>query len=189
MAMRPHATKLFAFAAIAALVIGCSSSASPAPTGTSSSAGPSSAAGSGGGTCNEPCILFHVTIAFSGLDNVSGSFVDTTNGEGESSCSEWVTGDSVGFAQGPGTQTAVLDGKSLSFLFRVGKPQFHGPGTYSDTMGGGLTIGSDTFFGNTESETLNADGSGKASFTDMEGGSVSGPNGKESGSVSWTCST
>jgi hypothetical protein len=37
-------------------------------------------------------------------------------------------------------------------------------------------------------ETLNADGSGHMSFSNLQGGPVAGPQGTESGTVTWTCS-
>jgi hypothetical protein len=146
----------------------------------------------GSGQCNEPCILFHVQIDFTGLDNVQGSFVDNTSGSGDSSCSDWAKGDSVGWVLGPGTPTGsntVIGSKSLSFGVSVTKDKFHGPGTYSTILlGGGVTVGADTFFGQGSSETLNADGSGKVTFSNLEGGSTTGPQGSESGTVTWTCS-
>jgi len=160
-----------------------SDSTSSAPAGTST--------GAGAKACDEPCVLFNVQVSFAGLDNITGSFVDNTSGTGFSSCSEWVTGDSVGFAQGPGTPTHTdtkIDGKSLSFGFEVGHDQFHGPGMYSNTLLEGVTIGSDTFLGNSDTETLNADGSGHVTFSNLSGGSVTGPQGAESGTVTWTCS-
>jgi hypothetical protein len=172
-------------AVIAAMLAACTSTTTPAPA---SSTGPASASSAGSASCNEPCILFNVTVAFTGLDSVNGSFVDTTSGTGLSSCNEWVTGDSVGFAQGPGADT-VLDGKSVTFLFEVGKDTLHGAGTYANTLLGGVTIGSDSFLGSADTETINADGSGNASFANLPGGSTSGPQGTESGTVTWTCST
>ncbi|HEV2218096.1 MAG TPA: hypothetical protein VGV88_11045 [Candidatus Dormibacteraeota bacterium] len=166
-----------------AMLAGCTSSN---PTANTSSGGASNA-----GKCNEPCVLFHVQINLTGLDNVQGSFVDIDSGTGYSSCAEFAKGDSVGFVQGPGSNTiptTVIAGKTLNFLFRVNKDRFHGPGTYSNTLLAGITIGADTFVGGTSSETLNADGSGQASLANYSGGRSTGPQGNESGTVSWTCS-
>jgi hypothetical protein len=146
----------------------------------------------GSGQCAEPCVLFHVQVSFSGLDAIQGSFVDNTSGTGLSSCTDWAKGDSVGWILGPGTPTGgntVIGGKSLNFGISITKDKFHGPGTYSSIfLGGGVTIGADTFFGTNSSETLNANGSGQASFSNLIGGSTTGPQGPESGTVTWTCS-
>ena len=154
------------------------------------SAGNTTSGGTGSGQCNEPCVLFHLQISFTGLDNVQGSFVDDSSGEGYGSCADWAKGDSVGWVPGPGTVTShpvVIDGKSLSFGVSVGKDKFHGPGTYTEVLLGGVSIGADNFLGNTSTETLNADGSGQATFSNLPGGSVTGPQGTESGTVTWTC--
>lgn len=131
-------------------------------------------------------------ISFTGLDNVQGSFVDNSSGEGHSSCSQFATGDGVGFETGPGTPAGgvtVVGGKSAGFGIGVTKGKFHGPGTYSTVLlGEGVTIGPDTFFGQSSTEALSADGSGRLTFSNLEGGSTTGPNGTESGTVTWTCS-
>ena len=167
-----------------AMLSGCSSSHAAANT--------SSGGSSNNGKCSEPCVIFNVQIDFTGLDNVQGSFVDTGSGSGYSSCADFAKGDSVGFSQGPGTSTGaptVIGGKSLTFLFSVTKDKFHGPGTYSGVLAGSAVgVGEDTFFGSSSSETLNADGSGQGSFSNLEGGSVTGAQGNESGTVSWKCS-
>jgi hypothetical protein len=172
---------------IASLISACASSSATSSQTTSSGS-------TGGKTCNEPCILFTVNFTFTGLDNINGSFVDNESGTGLSSCSEFAKGDSVGFAQGPGTPHNLhIDGKFINFLFDIGHDKFHGPGTYSGTLAaGGVTIGNDTFLslsGNaSSSETLNADGSGHGSFNNLSGGSSTGTQGMESGTLTWTCS-
>jgi hypothetical protein len=173
---------------VAAALVACT--ATSANSGQSGASG--SAADSSSGKCNEPCVLFHIQVDFTGLDGVQGSFVDNSSGTGLSSCGQFATGESVGFETGPGTPTGsktVISGKSLSFLFSVTKDKFHGPGTYTGVLaGGGVTIGSDTFFGSASTETLSADGSGQVSFSNLQGGSVTGAQGAESGTVDWTCS-
>jgi hypothetical protein len=177
------AARLLSVAAAAAALVGCASSQPAAST---------SALSSGSSHCNEPCVLFHMQVDFTGLDSVQGSFVDNTSGTGYSSCADFAKGDSVGFVTGPATPTqgtTVLSGKSLVFGFSVTKDKFHGPGTYSAVLlGGGLTVGPDTFFGSDSTEMLNADGSGHVSFSSLQGGSVTGAQGTESGTVTWTCS-
>jgi len=142
--------------------------------------------------CNEPCVLFQMQVDFTGLDPIQGSFVDNTSGSGWNSCSEFASGGGLGHVVGPGAsaaQSILIDGKSLSFLLTLTKDKFHGPGTYSGVLAaGGLGIGQDTFFGTNSTETLNANGSGQASFANMQGGSVTGAQGTESGTVEWTCS-
>ena len=177
--------------ALTALIVAFAVGAcSPAP-GNGTKAGNNSG-NSNPNACNEPCVLFHVQVDFSGLDNVSGSFVDNSGGAGYSSCADWAKGDGVGFAQGPGTPAGAdtkLGGKSLTFLLSVTKDKFHGPGTYSDVLAGSAVgVGTDAFFGHDSTETLKQDGSGSASFSSFPGGSVTGPQGTESGNVTWTCS-
>jgi hypothetical protein len=177
-------SRLLATCAAAVMLAACAGHTSSGQSNTSNT--------QGSGQCNEPCVLFHVQINFSGLDGIQGSFVDNSSGSGDSSCAQWASGSGVGWVLGPGTPTGtntVIDGKSLSFGISVTKDKFHGPGTYSTILlGGGVTIGADTFFGTDSSETLNADGSGKATFSDLVGGSTTGTQGSESGTVTWTCS-
>ncbi|MFI5285403.1 MAG: hypothetical protein ACHQ4F_03685 [Candidatus Dormibacteria bacterium] len=144
-----------------------------------------------GGTSGGGAITFAVHVSFTGADSVQGSFTDNSSGTGYSSCADFAKGDSVGFVQGPGTPSAsntVIDGKSVSFLLHVAKDAFHGPGTYSGNVivGGGPTIGSDSFFSTASSSyTINGDGSGQASFTNATGTATQ----SESGTVTWTCSS
>jgi len=177
--------------ALSALIGGCASTSTasiqPSQPATANSAG--TPGGSGGQSCNEPCVLFNLTVNFTGLDTIQGSFVDNSTGTGYNSCAEFASGDSVGFVPGPGTpsQGPQIDGKILTFLFVVGHDKFHGAGTYTNTLVGGVTIGSDTFLGTGSTETLNADGSGQATFSNLPGGS-NPSQGMESGTVIWTCS-
>lgn len=171
----------FAPAVVAvAMLAGCTSSN---PNSNSSSGSSSNS-----GNCNGTCVLFHEQFNFTGQDNIQGSFVDTSSGTGFSSCAEWAKGDSVGFVQGPGTNNpTVIGGKDITYLFIVSKDKFRGPGTYSGTLAAGVSIGPDTFLTSGQgdsSETLNADGSGHGSFTNLYGVS----QGSESGTVTWTCS-
>ena len=194
---RHHRTGwVIATAALMGLLAGCSAAAAPGgsnPSTPSSAGAVSRGPGSSGGhaalSCARPCVEFAVQISFTGADPLQGSFIDNTSGTGYSSCAEFASGDSVGFVQGPGTPTQTdtqINGKSLSFALDVGHDRFHGPGTYAGSMliGGGVTIGSDTFFGTDSTETINADGSGQASFTNLTGA----PSQPESGTITWSCS-
>ncbi|HEX7264030.1 MAG TPA: hypothetical protein VF383_07610 [Candidatus Dormibacteraeota bacterium] len=180
--------RLLTMLTAAAVLAGCSAASSP----SGQPAANASAGSAGSGQCNEPCVIFNLQVNFSGLDSLQGSFVDNDSGTGYSSCADFAKGDSVGFVQGPGTPTqttTTIAGKSLSFLFTILHDKFHGPGTYVGVLAGGaVNIGTDTFLGTDSTETLNADGSGNASFSNLSGGSASGAQGTESGTVTWTCS-
>jgi hypothetical protein len=90
----------------------------------------------------------------------------------------------------PPMQPALVQGKSIAFIFTVASASFHGPGTYPTATLGGLTVGSDEFTtanNATSSVTVSSDGSGMASFANYVEFSGSG-QGTESGAVTWTCS-
>ena len=177
-------SRRLAICAAAVMLAACAAQPSSGQSNTSNT--------QGSGRCNEPCVLFQVEVSFTGLDSVQGSFVDNSSGSGDSSCAQWASGSGVGWVLGPGTpagSNTVIKGKGLNFGISVTKDKFHGPGTYSTILlGGGLTVGPDTFFGTDSSETLNADGSGKVIFSNLVGGSTTGAQGSESGTVTWTCS-
>jgi hypothetical protein len=138
-------------------------------------------------------IIFNVQVAFTGDDNIQGSFVDNDTGTGYASCAEYATfnptGVGVWLSPGPpaGADTQI-GGKSLTFAFMVSIDTFHGPATYADSLGS-LVIGADTFMRGTtgtSTVTLNGDGSGDGSFSDFS--DIGAASGTESGTVSWTCS-
>lgn len=171
---------------------GCS--VSPASNGNSgggnaSNTGSSSSNSGGGGA-----VTFNVTVNFTGVDPVQGSFTDSETGSGVSSCLQYATlVSSIRPFHSPAPpmqQQAQIQGKTLAFQFTVSSTSFHGAGTYPATIAGGVSVGSDEFTtqGNsTSSVTVNGDGSGMASFANYVEFSGSG-QGTESGTVTWTCS-
>lgn len=172
-------------AALGLALAACAGSPSPSTNATAPPGGGGTSAPGGGGGHG---ITFTVQVAFTGLDAVQGSFVDPETGTGIASCAVYASTAEpvIGWVSpSPPTQPAVqVAGKTLSFLWQVGSP-FHGPATYSGTgvVGPALVVGSDTFFGSGSSVTVNADGSGNGSFTNLSNGS----GGQESGTVTWTC--
>jgi hypothetical protein len=152
-------------------------SATPTPTPT-----PSSGSGSGGGqTAN---LTFQVN--FSGQDTAQGSF---TSAEWASfTCSDLAKSSLVwNLGVGPlnGTATTV-SGKLINFLISAPNKMFQGPGTYMDVLPAGVTVEGDDFSGTDSTMTVNSDGSGNASFTNLPGsGSATGQT--ESGTMAWTC--
>ena len=173
----------------AALVIalaGCGSGPSASPAASQ----PDQATGDVGGSGQ---VIFNVQVDFTGDDNVQGSFVDNDTGTGYASCTEYATFNPTGvgswLSPGPpaGADTQI-GGKSLTFAFMVSTADFHGPATYADSLGS-LVIGDDTFVRGTtgtSTVTLNADGSGQGSFSELS--DIGAQSGTESGTISWTCS-
>ena len=165
---------------------GCS--VSPATSSNTVSDNAPGSNGGGGGAAT-----FNVTVNFTGVDPLQGSFTDSQTGSGFSSCSQY--GTLIGptrpfYSPTPPMQQAVVQGKSLDFLFTVASTSFHGPGTYPAAGLTGLSVGSDEFTtqnNSTSSVTVNGDGSGSASFANYVSFSGSG-TGTESGAVTWTCS-
>ena len=174
-------------AALGVALAGCS--VSPAPNGNNGSGNATNTGSSNGGGA----VTFAVTVNFTGIDPLQGSFKDSETGSGFSSCSQFAT--LVGptrpfYSPAPPTGQAVVEGKSLGFLFTVASSSFHGPGTYSATIAGGVSVGNDDFTTQnnaTSSVTVDGNGSGMASFANYVEFSGSG-QGTESGTVTWTCS-
>ena len=166
----------------------CSASTTTPPTPTSSVAnnggtGTGTATpGSGGGQSAN--LTFQVN--FTGADTVQGSF---TSSEWQIySCSDFAK-SAFAWNLGTGPQEGApitVGGKLMNFLLSVPTSTFHGPGTYSNVMPAGVMTEGDNFSDNGSTMTINSDGSGNASFTNLPGsGSVSGQT--ESGTVTWTC--
>ena len=137
-------------------------------------------------------VKFAVTVDFTGLDPVKGSFTDIQTGisGGETSCSHFAKGDPGLAWQGPGpndTSSEKVGGTPVGFLIVIANGVYHGPGTYTGKIVQFISAGSDTFATSSNGTvTVKADGSGSASFSGA-------PNrvgaGSESGTISWTCST
>ncbi|MBV9101851.1 MAG: hypothetical protein JO198_12520 [Candidatus Dormibacteraeota bacterium] len=178
-------------AALAAALAGCSvggnSTATQSSGGSSSSNG--SNGGNGGGGGSNP--TFTVQVNFTGQDSLQGSFQDSQTGSGFSSCSDYATLVNANRPfEVPSGQNTMVNGKSVTYLLTVAATSFHGPGTYTARMAGGVSIGSDSFLpqnNSTINATVKSDGSGSASFDSLYQLSGSG-NGNESGTITWTCS-
>lgn len=170
----------------AAVLAGCGAagaSTTPPPTvGT----GNSGTNGSGGNAPGK--VIFTVQVNFTGADPVSGSFTDPDTGSGYSSCSQYATQTSTlapWIAPGAQAQSsAQVQGKSITMLMTIQAGVYHGPGTYANPIKG-LTIGSDDFYIGNSSVTVNADGSGTATFMNLTSPLA---NGAKSGTYAWTCS-
>lgn len=148
--------------------------------GSTDPAGSSPASG-GGQSANVA-----VTIDFTGADSVQGSF--TADAFSSYTCAQmgnfwfvWFTG--LGPNEG---QPTTVSGKLINFLLSIPHSRFHGSGTYSDVMPAGVMVDGDNFEGSNSTITINSDGTGNASFTNLAGAdNVAGMS--ESGTVSWTC--
>jgi len=156
----------------------------PTPTINGSSKGGGSTPGSAGGQSAN--LTFQIN--FTGQDTVQGSF--SSSSWASYSCTDFAKSSFVwNFGIGPqeGAPTTVA-GKLVNFLLSVPTSQFHGPGTYTDATGtAGVSVEGDDFFGTDSTMTINTDGTGNASFTNLSGsGAASGET--ESGTISWTCS-
>jgi hypothetical protein len=170
----------------AAVLAGCGAGrASPTlpPTVGTGSSGGNGSRGSAPGK-----VIFTIQVNFTGADPVSGSFTDPETGSGFSSCSQYgnQTSTLAGWT-GPGAQaqqSAQVQGKSITMLMTIQGGVYHGPGRYANPIKG-VTIGSDDFYIGNSSVTVNADGSGTATFMNLTSPLA---NGSESGTYGWTCS-
>jgi hypothetical protein len=168
--------------ALAACSASTTTGATPTPGRTSNGGSGTPGSGSSGG--QDANLNFQVN--FSGTDTVQGSF--STTDWGSFSCPDFAKSSFVwnlGIGPQEGMPTTV-GGKLINFLISAPNKMFHGPGTYTDVLPAGVTVESDDFSGTGSTMTVNSDGSGNASFTNLPGsGSVSGQ--MESGTVTWTC--
>lgn len=170
-------TGLLPRAGLIALVVGLGTAL--AACGSSSATTTPTPASSGGhnGT-------FNVMVNFTGAQAVQGSFTTPTVG---ATCAQYATKAlewTIGLGP-PVGNPIVVGGVSINFLLSIPQSTFHGAGTYTGNVIGGVTVGLDTFAGTDSTMTINADGSGNASFTNLIGTTSSA---KENGTVSWTCS-
>ncbi|MHB8538097.1 MAG: hypothetical protein ACYDCS_08770 [Candidatus Dormibacteria bacterium] len=169
--------------ALALALAGCSVTPATTPTPTAASGGtatntPTSNGSAGQGT------QFTVQVNFMGADTVQGSF--TTGTVDGLACAQYSSDAfpwSVGLGPPHGSPIQV-GGTTVNFLLTVPQSTFHGAGTYTGNVVQGLSVGADGFTGIDSTMTLNGDGSGNASFTNLTGG-ASGTT--ESGTVTWTC--
>ena len=187
--MKTQFAGTIAAVALGAALAGCS--VSPASNGNNGGGNGGNTGGSNG--TGGGAVTFNVTVNFTGVDPLQGSFTDSDTGSGFTSCSQYAT--LVGptrpfYSPTPPMQPALVQGKSIAFILTVASATFHGPGTYPTAALGGLTVGSDEFTtanNATSSVTVSSDGSGMASFANYVEFSGSG-QGTESGAVTWTCS-
>src|SRR5579863_2396607 len=115
--------------ALGVALAGCSVSPASSTTNARTNAGSNGGTSGGEGTA----VTFDVTVNFSGVDPLQGRFTDSQTGSGFSSCSQYAT--LVGptrpfYSPSPPMQQALIQGKSVSFLFTVASASYHGPGTY-----------------------------------------------------------
>jgi hypothetical protein len=140
--------------------------------------------GSGGGGGQTANLTFQVN--FTGTDTVQGSF--NTTDWATFSCSDFAKSSfvwNIGIGPQEGMPTTV-SGKLINFLLSAPNKMYHGTGTYMDVLPAGVTVEGDDFSGTDSTMTVNSDGSGNASFTNLPGsGSATGQT--ESGTVTWTC--
>jgi hypothetical protein len=126
---------------------------------------------------------FHIMVNFTGAQSVAGSLTSPTVG---ATCAQYATSAlawTIGLGPPVGNPVPV-DGVNINFLISVPQSTFHGAGTYQGNVVSGVTVGLDTFAGIQSTLTINSDGSGNASFTDLIGTTSSAT---ESGTITWTC--
>jgi hypothetical protein len=175
----PHRIVSSAFVATLVLALtACSASTTTTPTvGGSASSSP----GGNGGRAT----VFAAQLNWTGSDPVQGPLTVQTFASSET-CSQSASDAfdwNLGFGPDEGAP-ATVGGILINVLINVPQAQFHGPGTYSNVVRD-LSVASDDFSGMDSTLTINANGSGNASFTNLAsfaGGLT------ESGTVTWTCS-
>lgn len=195
-----------AAAALLLPLAGCGGSSAADP---GSSTGDAAAAGSGGGSLETGCTKqIGPTVCFSydltgamTAKGASSGLPATGNGSDYETCADWVKGEpdgddgepSLSMPQGAG----FTEGDKFGGLTGNIIEHYHGPGTYQkkDLSGQGspsgvLTYGTSANFvlvgDSTGTATVNPDGSGTFTFTNMGTGQSGHPE-TLSGSVAWTC--
>lgn len=203
-----RAVPWLAAAALLVPLAGCGGSSSG--SGSGSSTGDAAAAkAAGGGNLEAGCQKqLGPTVCFSydltgGLTakGTSSGLVATGNGTDYETCADWVKGEpdgddgqpSLSMPQGAGFEQGDKFGGLTGNIIE----HYQGPGTYQkkDLSGQGspsgvITPGSSASFvlvgASTGTATVNADGSGKFTFTNMGTGQYGHPE-TLSGTVAWTC--
>jgi hypothetical protein len=168
--------RILAVALLAVAIAACTSSATPSPSANGNNGG-----GNGGGGTT-----FVAQIDFTGFVPIQGSFTDNSLGTTAGSCSDYAKNglkpDAGWF--GPNPSGTTIGGQTVEFSLSVPLPKFTGPGTYLGNFFLALKIGSDIYAGGANSITVNADGSGSATFADAQAARAEQV---ESGKITWTC--
>jgi hypothetical protein len=195
-----------AAAALLLPLAGCGGSSSD--SGAGSSTGDTAAAKSGGDLepgCTKAigptvCFTYDLTGALTAKGTSSG-MVATGNGTDYETCADWVKGEPDGDDGQPSLSmpqgAAVEPGDKFGGLTGNIIEHYKGPGTYqkADLSGQGspsgvITEGLGANFvlvgDSTGTATVNADGSGNFTFTNLGTGQYGHPE-TVSGSVTWTC--
>jgi hypothetical protein len=195
-----------AAAALLLPLAGCGGSSSD--SGAGSSTGDTAAAKSGGDLepgCTKAigptvCFTYDLTGALTAKGTSSG-MVATGNGTDYETCADWVKGEPDGDDGQPSLSmpqgAAVEPGDKFGGLTGNIIEHYKGPGTYqkADLSGQGspsgvITEGLGANFvlvgDSTGTATVNADGSGNFTFTNLGTGQYGHPE-TLSGSVTWTC--
>jgi hypothetical protein len=173
--------RLLVVALLSAGLAACSSSASSSPSPNASN-GEEGGGGQGGSG-----VTFSAQIDFTGFAPIQGSFTDSSTASSATSCSDYASNGMKPIAGwfGPDPSGSTIGGQTVEFSLSVDLNTFRGLGTYPGDSFMALTIGSDLYAGGAKSITINADGSGSATF---ENAQAAGANQVESGTITWTCS-
>lgn len=177
-------------AAVLAALAGCTATT----PGSASSASSAGAGGGGGGSCGSDS-GFCITIDITGATTMQGT-AQTIN---LATCADYAKGASPdGGLQLPGLLGEKIGGKEITAANEI--REYTGPGTYEKDMlksvAGVLDVSIDNTpyqpaDNTTAQAVINADGSGKLTFTDLREGEQGNPStakGVISGSFTWTCS-
>jgi hypothetical protein len=187
-------TRVGRIAVLAAVFLSACSSSGSGGTHSGGSltatSNPSSAVANKTGASASGKVTFTVQVDLTGGAPLAGSFTDTETGSGFGSCAQYASMTGLGWYS-PSAQNTEVAGKHLQLLLDVSRDAFHGPGTYKATLVGGVDVGDapndQSYYEGTASVTLNADGSGHGSLTNLQPLSVAA-SGTESGTITWTCS-
>ena len=178
---------IVALASVALLIAACGSS-STATDATHLGGGPSQAAGATTGAVSGSTHAFAATLSVTGAVPKSASFTESI--AGRPACAAFAQ---AGIAAGIHPKVWYLPNNSdSSFLMTWDVLTYTGPGTYTDpsTLSVSLSAAGDQFVAltptsSTLSVTVNADGSGSATFSNLQDQATKAA---VSGSETWTCS-
>jgi len=199
----PTATPVVTARPGATVTPGAPSTSRATPTGSAPAGGPRPTTGPVGCTIAAPAtapsgMTLYVCYSMSGTVRASGGFIDEDQGSAAFSCADWaedgegVPGSGIQALQAPdpGDGGVTVDGQALSFDLAI--VPYPGPGSYPST-----SIAQSVSLGTTESwstnsasaatfrATVNPDGSGSVTVTNLRNDSSNGTT--ENASESWVC--
>jgi hypothetical protein len=186
--VRRSVAGIVALASVALLIAACGSS-STATDATNLGGGPSQAAGATTGAVSGGTHAFAATLSVTGAVTKSASFTESI--AGRPACAAFAQDGIPGTAANP-KLWYLPNNPDYTFLMTWDVLTYTGPGTYTGSSANSVSLAAAgeqfaalTSTSSTLSVTVNADGSGSATFSNLQDQATKAA---VSGSETWTCS-